>query len=185
MKRKLHKFYRINYQIRAPQIRLLNERGKQLGVVSFSEALKLAQAEEKDLVEIAPKANPPVVKLIDFKKFKYLESKKQRQEKKRTKQSILKQIRLSPYMGEHDLKTRISQAEEFLKEGNQLKIVLQFKGRQIVHKEYGYKVIERAISDLKDVSKVVRQPYFEGRTLVTILIPEKKRRDKKNEKAEN
>lgn len=173
MRKKTKTYHRLNHQIQASEIRLLDGSGKQIGIYKLSEALKMAGNAKKDLVEIAPKAKPPVVKLIDYKKFKYLESKKKRKEKKKSKQSLLKEIRLSPYMGEHDLKTRVDQAKEFLKEGNQLKLSLVFKGRQIVHKEFGYKVIEKAIDDLKGIGKIIKRPSMERRTLVAILSPDK------------
>lgn len=167
------KYYRLNYQIAAPQFRLLDETGKQIGITDRNEALKKAQLENKDLVEIAPNANPPVVKLIDFKKFKYLEAKKERESRKNVKHVQVKEIRLSPFIGEHDFNTRIQKAEIFLKEGNQLKINLPFKGREITHKEFGTAMINKAINKLQTVSKVIKTPYFEGRILVTILAPAK------------
>jgi len=172
LKRKF-KFYRLNYQIMAPRIRVLDESGKQIGILEKVEALRKAQAEDKDLVEIAPKANPPVVKLIDFKKFKYLEAKKERESRKNVKKVGVKEIRLSPYIGEHDFQTRINQAVDFLKNGNQLKISLPFRGREIVHKEFGMNTMNRALDSLKNHSKVVKQPYFEGKVLVSILTPVK------------
>ena len=153
---------------------MLDEKGKQIGIKDKAEALKLAQSENKDLVEIAPKAKPPVVKLIDFKKFKYLEAKKERDARRNVKHVGVKEIRLSPFMQDHDFNTRIKQAEAFLKQGNQLKISLPFKGRAIVHKEFGMKMIEKAIKHLEDRSKVIRAPYFEGRVLVAMLMATKK-----------
>lgn len=167
------KHYRLNYQISAPTIRLLDETGKQIGVIDRQEALKLAQKEEKDLVEITGKANPPVVKLIDFKKFKYLEAKKERESRKNVKHVGIKEIRLSPFMGDHDFKTRVTQGEEFLTEGNQLKIAVPFKGRQLAHKEFGFEIINRAIGILAIGSKVVKPPHFEGKVLVVTLTPAK------------
>lgn len=167
------KYYRLNYQITAQQLRLLDETGKQIGVIDKNQALKLAQSENKDLVEIAPKAKPPVVKLIDFKKFKYLEAKKERESRKNVKRVGVKEIRLSPFMGSHDFATRVGQAETFLKQGNQLKITLTFRGREIVHKEFGLSVMQKAINHLQDKAKVIKNPYFEGRMLVAILAPGK------------
>lgn len=168
------KFYRLNYQITAPNLRLIDENGKQIGVVTKEEALKKARIEEKDLVEIAPLAKPPVVKLIDFKKFKYLEAKRERGEKKKSKTGDIKEIRLSPFIGTHDLETRLSQAKEFLQDGNQLKIVVKFQGREITHKEFGNKVMTDFTASLGDFAKVVRPPHFEGRLLVATLTPTKK-----------
>lgn len=171
--RKSHKYYRLNYQITAPTVRLLDEKGKQLGVVDRQEALKKAQQEEKDLVEIAANAKPPVVKLIDFKKFKYLEAKRERDSKKAAKNVGVKEIRLSPFMGQHDFDTRVTKAEEFLKEGNQLKLNLPFRGREIIRKDWGMETMNRAIQRLENVSKVIKSPYMEGRVLVSILAPVK------------
>lgn len=171
--RKYTKYYRLNYQITAPQVRLLDDTGKQIGVVDKLDALKRAQAEGKDLVEIAPKAIPPVVKLIDYKKFRYLEAKKERENRKNVKHVELKEIRLSPFMGEHDFNTRVGQGEEFLKGGHQLKISLLFRGREITHKEFGLSVMSKAIAKLGEVSKVTRSPTFEGKILIAVLIPSK------------
>lgn len=171
--RKYTKFYRLNYQITALKLRLLDDTGKQIGVVDKLEALKMAQAEGKDLVEIAPKAVPPVVKLIDYKKFRYLEAKKERENRKNVKHVELKEIRLSSFMGEHDFETRVKQGEEFLKGGHQLKIALIFRGREITHKEFGLNVMSKAIAKLSDVSKITRAPTFEGKILVAVLVPSK------------
>lgn len=171
--KKNFKFYRLNYQIAAPQIRLLDETGKQIGVMEKMAALRLAQSENKDLVEIAGNAKPPVVKLIDFKKFKYLEAKKERESKKSVKNVGVKEIRLSPFIGEHDFQTRIKQGEEFLKNGNQLKISIKFKGRAITHKEFGFETINKAIAVLQPIAKVIKPPHLEGPMLISILIPVK------------
>lgn len=171
--RKNFKYYRLNYQITAPEIRLLDDTGKQIGVISKTDALKRAQAEEKDLVEIAPNAKPPVVKLIDFKKFKYLEAKKERESRKSVKHVGVKEIRLSPFMGDHDFQTKIGYAQNFLKQGNQLKISVPFRGREIMHKEFGMNMINKAIQNLHEKARVIKPPYFEGRVLVSMLAPTK------------
>lgn len=181
--KKNYKYYRLNYQITALKLRLLDETGKQIGVFDKNEALKKAQAENKDLVEIAAKANPPVVKLIDFKKFKYLEAKKARETRKNIKHVDVKEIRLSPFIGEHDFKIRINQAEEFLNEGNSLKISIPFKGREIAHKEFGMGIMNKALNYLQKSSKVTKNPYMEGRVLVSFLVPAK--RVSKSENAKN
>ena len=172
MKRR-HKYYRLNYQIQAPQLRLIDEKGLQLGILDRNEALKLAQKEGKDLVEVAPNAVPPVVRIIDFKKFKYLEAKKEREARKKVKNVSVKEIRLSPFMGDHDFKTRMSQAEDFLKDGNQLKISIPFRGREITKKEFGMEMAKKAINQLSNIARIVKEPHFEGRVLVTILASQK------------
>ena len=163
-------------------MRLLDELGKQIGILDRNSALRRAQAEEKDLVEIAPKANPPVVKLIDYKKFKYLEAKKERESRRNIKNVSVKEIRIKPFIADHDFKTRISQAQEFLKAGNQLKISVPFRGRQIAHKEFGFNVLKRAIEALANISKIVKPAHFEGKVLVAILTPQKY---EKNENQKN
>ncbi|OGG06921.1 translation initiation factor IF-3 [Candidatus Gottesmanbacteria bacterium RIFCSPHIGHO2_02_FULL_40_24] len=172
MKRR-HKYYRLNYQIQALQLRLIDEKGLQLGILDRNEALKLAQKEGKDLVEVAPNAVPPVVRIIDFKKFKYLEAKKEREARKKVKNVSVKEIRLSPFMGDHDFKTRMSQAEDFLKDGNQLKISIPFRGREITKKEFGMEMAKKAINQLSNIARIVKEPHFEGRVLVTILASQK------------
>lgn len=167
------KFYRLNYQITAPELRLLDEEGKQIGVVTKIEALQKAKEHGLDVVEIAPNATPPVAKLIDYKKFKYQEAKKERESKKGQKNVSVKEIRLRPFIGAHDFDTRLAQAIEFLSEGNQVKITLTFKGREITRKEFGFSVIKRFIESLKDV-KVVREPKMLGKILEAMVVSDKK-----------
>ena len=167
------KYYRLNYQIASPQLRLLDEEGKQIGVVSKIEALQKASELGIDVVEIAPHAKPPVAKLIDFKKFKYQEAKKERENRKSQKNVGIKEVRLRPFIGSHDFDTRLKQAKEFLAEGNQLKITVFFRGREITRKEFGFKVIQQFIEKLEQV-KVVREPHMEGRTLVAMVVSDKK-----------
>ncbi len=167
------KFYRLNYFIQAPKLRLLDETGKQVGVVTKEEALRLAKEKGVDVVEIASKANPPVAKLIDFKKFKYLEAKKSREEKKKQKNVGVKEIRLRPFIGEHDLKVRTDQAKEFLAEGNQIKISIPFRGREITRKEFGFEVMRKFLSVLPE-TKIVREAHFEGKILTAMVAADKK-----------
>lgn len=167
------KYYRLNYQIASPQLRLLDEEGKQIGVVSKIEALQKARELGIDVVEIAPHAKPPVAKLIDFKKFKYQEAKKERENRKSQKNVGIKEVRLRPFIGSHDFDTRLKQAKEFLGDGNQLKINVMFRGREITRKEFGFAVMKRFIGSLESV-KVVREPHLEGRILVAMVVSDKK-----------
>lgn len=167
------KFYRLNYQIAAPQLRLLDEDGKQIGVVTKLEALQKAKELGIDVVEIAPNAKPPVAKLIDFKKFKYQEAKKEREAKKSQKNVGVKEIRLRPFIAEHDFATRLEKAREFLGDGNQLKLRLTFKGREITKKEFGFAVIRRFIEALDGI-KVVREPKMIGRAVEAMVVNNKK-----------
>ena len=168
------KHYRLNYQIMSPTLRLLDEEGKQIGIVNKIEALQKAKELGIDVVEVAPNAQPPVAKLIDFKKFKYQEAKKERENKKSQKNVGVKEIRLRPFIGQHDFDTRIEQTKEFLGDGNQVKVTVFFKGREITRKEFGFKVINEFIAKLEAI-KVVREPHLEGRNLVAMIVGDKKK----------
>lgn len=165
------KFYRLNQYIQAPQIRVVDERAKQLGVMKREEALKMAQEKGLDLVEVAPAAKPPVVKLIDFKKFRYLEAKKRQQEKKAIKGGELKEIRLTPFIAKNDFEFRIKRTREFLKEGNKVKVVVRFVGRQITRKEFGKKLIEDFIKAMENWGKPEHEPRWAGRNFFITLAP--------------
>jgi translation initiation factor IF-3 len=126
------------------------------------------------LVEIAPNANPPVAKIIDFKKFKYLEAKKQRQDKKRAQEVEVKQVRLRPFIADNDFEVRALQAEKFLKSGNRLKIVVKFQGREFTRKEFGYNIIARFGQRLESLGEMQGTPRWEGKVLTAFIIPLKK-----------
>lgn len=166
--------YRLNYQITSPLLRLLDEDGKQIGVVSKLEALQKAKELNIDVVEVAAKANPPVAKLIDFKKFKYQEAKKEREAKKSQKNVGVKEIRLRPFIGQHDFDTRVAKAQDFLKDGNQVKIAVFFRGREITRKEFGFEVMKKFIAGLESI-RVVREGHMEGRTLAAMVVSDKKK----------
>jgi len=142
--------------------------------MSLSEALKRAQDSNLDLIEIAPDAKPPVAKIIDFKKFKYLEDKKEKEAKKHTKQTELKEVRFSPFIGEHDLKTALGRVKKFLAEGDLVKISIVFTGRQMAHTEFGPKLLERIMAELATIAEKEREEKFVGRRLVTIVRPAQK-----------
>lgn len=178
------KFYRLNQQIQGEQFRLLDASGKQIGVVPRDQALAKAREAQLDLVEIAGRANPPVVKLIDFKKFLYQEGKKRREERKKAHVSQTKEIRLGPFTDSHDLKTKLTTARKFVEEGNKLRIVVKFSGRQITHPEFGQKVLQNFINGLSDISKVDRESRFEGKLLIALLSPERKKTHDKDENKE-
>ncbi|MBI2036136.1 translation initiation factor IF-3 [Candidatus Microgenomates bacterium] len=167
------KFYRLNQQIRAPLLRVIDQEGKQLGVLKRDEALAKAQAAEVDLVELAPNANPPVCKIVDYKKFVYLEGKKQRDARKKTRVGGTKELRLGPFMSENDLHVRIERGKEFLKQGYKLRLAVKFAGRQITHPEFGWQVLNKIIKALEDFGRVERAAKFEGKILATTLTPGK------------
>lgn len=174
------RFYRINERIFASNLRVLDAEGKQVGVLTRFEALAKARELGVDLVEIAPMANPPVVKIIDFKKFLYQESKKKNEEKKRSKVSETKEIRLGPFMNEHDLNTMIRRANGFLEDNDKVRLIVKFMGRQIAHPEFGQQIMQKVIAALSGLSKIERDPHFEGKQLIAILSPEKSKGDKIN-----
>ena len=168
---KIKKFVRINERIRAPYVRLISPEGKQLGIVSIQKALETANQYELDLVEVAPEANPPVCRIIDFSKFKYDEEKKERQAKKHQHQGRLKEIRLKPNIDEHDYQTKLKQAIGFLKKKDKVKVALFFRGRQMEHIDLGKILLERFLADLSSESQIERQPVLEGRTMYFIVSP--------------
>lgn len=158
----------------SPTVRLLDEEGKQIGIVTKLEALQKAKELNLDVVEIAASAKPPVAKLIDFKKFKYQEAKKEREIKKGQKNVGMKEIRLRPFIGQHDFDTRVKQTNEFLADGNQVKLTLFFRGREITRKEFGFDVMKRFLASLGDM-RVVREPKLEGKLLTAMVVPDKKK----------
>lgn len=178
------KRYRINERIFASTLRVLDVEGKQIGVLSKQEALALAQEQELDLVEIAPAAKPPVAKIIDYNKFLYQQSKKKQEEKKKAKTSETKEIRLGPFMSENDLQVMIRRGREFLGDGDKIKLVVKFRGRQITRSEFGRQVIQKVVDALDDISKVDREAKFEGRQMVALLSPEKGKKVKEEESQE-
>lgn len=169
---KKKKFYRINEYIQAKEVRVIDEDGKQIGVMFPEKALSEARNRDLDLVEIAPKANPPVCKIIDFKKFRYLESKKQSAQK--VKKRDIKKIRLNLFIAENDLNIRLEKAKSFLKARNQVKVSILFRGREIAKKELGYKLVSLITEKLSDYGQVSQEPKLIGRQLVMILIPYEK-----------
>jgi translation initiation factor IF-3 len=186
------KFYRVNERIFALSLRVLDAEGKQIGVLSKFEALQEARSQGLDLVEIAPLAKPPVAKIVDYKKFLYQEEKKKREEKKKTKASETKEVRLGPFMSDNDLGVMTRRAREFLLDGDKVRLVVFFAGRQITHPEFGHKVLDKTIADLADVSKVERDRHLEGKKLIVLISPDKKGSGKtvktdeiKNEQEEN
>ncbi len=169
------KLYRVNNQIGAAQIRVLDSEGKQVGVFSREEALAKAREAELDLVEIASQATPPVAKLIDFNKFLYQESKKRQEEKKKAKVSETKEVRLGPFMGDNDLQVMITRARGFLEDGDKVRLIVKFIGRQVIRPQFGHQVLNKVFDALSDISKIDRQPKLEGKQLIAIISPEKKK----------
>ncbi len=170
MKRNYSKVYfKTNEQIRAPELRVLDREGKQIGVLSRDEALALAKKEEKDLIEIAPQAKPPVVKLMEFSKFLYQHKKKTKEERKKNAGAQTKQLRFGPFIDDHDLGVRIRRAKEFFERGDKVKFIVRYKGRQMARQDAGYLVMNKIVELLDGVGKVEREPRMEGRQLTMLM----------------
>lgn len=173
------KYYRTNERIFAGTLRVLDAEGKQIGVFQRFEALALAREKHLDLVEVAPMATPPVARIVDFKKFLYQEAKKLKEEKRKTKVSQTKEVRLGPFMNEHDLAVMIKRGRGFLEDNDKVRLVLKFMGRQITHPEFGKDIMQKVVTALSDISKLEKEPRFEGKQLIAIISPERKKSNAK------
>jgi len=166
-------FYRVNERIFADKLRVLDSEGKQIGILSKFEALKTAKEQSLDLVEIAGNAVPPVAKIIDFKKFLYQQEKRKQEEKKKTRTSETKEVRLGPFISDNDLLVVIKKSRGFLEDGNKVKFVVKFRGRQITHPEFGFETLKKCLQQLSDISKIEREGHLEGKQLICLISPEK------------
>ena len=173
-KRSAKSFIRTNERIRAREIRVIDENGEQLGVMPPFDALKMARERSLDLVEISPNAVPPVCKIQDYGKFLYEKDKSERAARKKQKVIVVKEVKFSVTVDEHDYQTKKNQAVRFLGEGDKVKASLRFKGRQMAHRDLGYKIINRLILDIGDAGLVEFMPRMEGTTLHAIIAPSKK-----------
>jgi translation initiation factor IF-3 len=162
---------RINHQIRVPQVRLIAEDGAQLGIKSTNEALKTAQDAGKDLVEIAPMANPPVCKIIDYSKLKYEQDKKAREAKKKQKGGHLKEIRMRPNIGEHDLTVKLNHIREFLEAKDLVRVSIMFRGRENMHRDLGQVVAKKIQESVADLGETQGRPSMMGNRLILNLSP--------------
>jgi translation initiation factor IF-3 len=167
----LDKQININEKIRAPQVRVIGQEGQQLGVLSLKQALELAVQEELDLVEVAPNADPPVCKIMDFGKFKYQQSKRVQEAKKKQTVIQVKEVKVRPKTDEHDLQVKIRHVRRFLGQKDKAKVTILFRGREIAYADQGIKVLERIKEELKDEAVVEQSPKMEGRNLIMILAP--------------
>jgi len=162
---------RINERIRAPQVRVIDADGKQLGILTSRQANDIARSRDLDLVEVAPLANPPVCRIIDYGKYKYEQSKREGEARKRQKTADLKGIRMRPRIDEHDLMTKVGHARKFLLEGDKVKVTMLFRSREASHPEFARKSMDRLADEVKDVGQIERPPVLEGRQMIMILSP--------------
>lgn len=161
----------VNEQIRDKEVRLIDEDGGQLGVVSIREAQQMALDRNLDLVKIVPNAKPPVCKIIDYGKYKFEQTKKDKEAKKKQKVIHVKEVRLSPNIGEHDKNTKMRQAEKFLKAGDKVKVSVRFRGREMAHTSAGREILDGFAKDLAEISAIDKPAKMEGRSMVMYLMP--------------
>ncbi|MCX7816850.1 MAG: translation initiation factor IF-3 [Syntrophales bacterium] len=164
---------RVNEEITAPVVRLIAEEGKQLGIFSIREALERAAEAGLDLVEVAPTANPPVCRIMDYGKYRYQQSKKLQDAKKSQAIIQVKEIRLRPKTEAHDLKVKIRHIRRFLEQKDKVKVTMMFRGREIVFADMALKTMEEIVDALKDVCVVDQQPKLDGRNMVMVLSPKR------------
>jgi translation initiation factor IF-3 len=167
--------HRINGEITAPEIRLVGVDNEAIGVVKVAEALRMADEAEVDLVEIAPQAEPPVCKLMDFGKFKYQEQKRAHDARLKQKVIQVKEVKFRPGTDENDYQVKLRNLVRFLEEGDKVKITLRFRGREMAHQEYGVRQLERLRTDLEEHAQVEQMPKLEGRQMVMVMSAKKKK----------
>jgi translation initiation factor IF-3 len=166
---------RVNDEIDAPQVRLIGPDGQQVGIVSLREAFAAADEAGLDLVEIAPMANPPVCKIMDYGKYKYQEQKKAQEARAKQKQIQVKEIKIRPGTDENDYQIKLRNLRRFLTDGDKAKVTLRFRGREMAHQELGLRQLERIQQDLADIGVVEQMPKLEGRQMVMVIAPIKKK----------
>ena len=165
---------RVNEAIKAPQVRLIADDGEQLGIMSTRDALEAAETRGLDLVEVAPQASPPVCRIMDYGKYLYQQKKRAHDAKRHQKIIQIKEVKFRPKIDEHDYDFKKKHIVRFLEEGNHVKVVIMFRGREIVHRDRGKIILDRIIEELGELAKVDRDPAMEGRTMMMILTPLKK-----------
>ncbi len=164
---------RVNEEIRAREVLVIDSDGKKLGVMSSFKALNIAREKGLDLVEVAPNAKPPVCRIMDYGKYKYQQQKKAQEAKRKQKQVEVKTVKVRPRTDEHDLNVRIKQARQFLEKGNKVKVVVMFRGREQAHVDIGRMQMDRIFKAVEDIAQVEKQPVKQGRDMIMILAPKK------------
>ncbi len=167
----ISKELQVNEQIREKEVRLIDANGEQLGIMSAREAQKLAYDRQLDLVKVAPHAKPPVCRIMDYGKYKYEASKKEKEAKKNQRVINIKEVRLSPTIDKHDLDVKKRNAEKFLSSGDKVKVSIRFRGRQLSHTEIGRAIMDKFAGDLEELAVVERKPKMEGKSMIMIMSP--------------
>lgn len=173
---------RVNERIRIREVRLIDDEGNQIGVIPTRDALEMARERGLDLVEVAPNASPPVCRLMDYGKFRYEQSRKERDSKRHQQVTKVKEVRVEPKIGAHDLETKGNHAARFLDAGNKVKLTVLFRGRSITHPELGRDLLERLSEQLSERGVVEQGPRMEGRTMTMIMAPAKQKADAPSER---
>ncbi|WP_452299637.1 translation initiation factor IF-3 [Microtetraspora fusca] len=173
----------MNDRIRVPEVRLVGPNGEQVGIVSIGDALKLAQESDLDLVEVAATARPPVCKLMDYGKFKYESAMKAREARRNQAHTIIKEIKLRPKIDPHDYETKKGHVVRFLKAGDKVKVTIMFRGREQSRPELGFRLLQRLAEDVTELGFVESQPKQDGRNMIMVIGPHKKKAEAKAEKA--
>jgi translation initiation factor IF-3 len=163
--------HQVNEAIRAREVRLIGVIGEQLGILPLRDALRIAQEANLDLVSVAPQAKPPVCRVMDYGKFRYEQSKREKEARKNQKIIQVKEVRLSPSIDENDVQTKLKNVKKFLEKGDKVKLTIRFRGREITHQEIGRKILDRLANEVKEMSEVERHPKLEGRQMIMILTP--------------
>lgn len=161
----------INEKIRDKEVRLIGSEGEQLGIVSSQKALEIANEKNLDLVKIAPGANPPVCKIMDYGKFRFEAAKKEKEQRKNQKVIDTKEVRLTPNIDDHDFFTKVNNAKKFLKSGNKVKVTVRFRGREVTHSSLGEDILVRFEKETEDVGTVEKRPKMEGRNMSMFISP--------------
>ena len=181
--------HQLNEDINDREIRLIGENGEQMGIVSSAEALHIAEERGLDLVKISPQAVPPVCKLMNYGKYRFEQSKREKEARKNQHVVEIKEIRMSPGIDVGDFNTKLKNAQKFLSDGNRVKVSVRFRGREMAHPEQGLSILERLADDLKDVAVIENQPKMEGRNMLMLIAPlpatAKKKKDSKNDEGKD
>ena len=167
---------RINREIRAPRVRVIDKDGGQLGILPLIEAMSRAEQAGLDLVEISASADPPVCKIVDYGKFRYQLTKKEKESKKGQHQAKVKEVKLKPNTDEHDINTKLKHAKEFLIKGDKVRITCVFRGREMMHPEFGIRIVKKMCEDLAEVGTAETLPKMLGKTLSVVIAPGAKKR---------
>lgn len=162
---------RINREIRAPRVRVINQNGEQIGIISIREAMAMADEVGMDLVEVVPNSDPPVCKIMNFGKFRYDQTKREKESKKTQHQIKVKEVKFKPNIDSHDLETKLKQARQFIEKGNKIKLTCTFRGREMIHTEIGEQVMRKFCAALEDVATPDAPLKMMGRSMTTVLSP--------------